>query len=320
MEVNSPNPAGTPTLAIPMTYRHKSLKVLVKLVRPLRPFLRRPQGVVYLHYATGLFILCFLASILTAKKWGGWTDLFMILVALFSGLAFLLETQAQAKVVFAHVWAKTAGKVFFGVLVLLANYVATSQAKNVVHALVHVDPKYFTEYLGIVSLGFTVLLFLALIQFGIALIGLVRLLFSYLVMGFQIVANPFVPRAFDFVWRIIFGARTRFSSFKHSLFATSSFIGSVALLTVLSYPVTLLARNPEPLSKALAQLLVTTEYRSGSSCINLSPITKVAYLDRGFVSVADVTPKGSRFSVDQCIVVTNLAANWDTPQEARPLP
>jgi hypothetical protein len=293
------------------------LKKLVAVLRPIRPFIERPKAVEALYYLAALLIVVLLAEML----FYGWRERVSGVLLGGAGLAscigFLVETQAQIRAVLSKIWARVVGKAMYGVLALLANYLAIALVKQFVHRVVHADPKFFPEFIGIVSVGVSALLFLGAIQVIVSFLGLVRLLSSYVVMGFHVLVGPFVSDTFDFIWRLLFGKRTRFSSNRYYLFALVSFGGSVSLTVALAYPTILLEQNAVDISSVLTDVLVKTEFRSGASCVNLSPLVRVAYLDRGWVVVAQPVANGYAFSLAQC---NYSLAEQALPRMVAPIP
>lgn len=293
------------------------LKKAVAVLRPIRPFIERPKGSEYFFYLAALFGVGLIIQVLVSSQWNEISEGLLATVAITSGVGFIVEMQSQVRAALASIWARALGKAMFGVLALLVNYFATSLAKHFAHLVAHVDPKFFPEFTGIVGIGIAALLFLVAIQFVVSLLGLLRLLSSYLVL-----AGSFAPKALGFAWRVMFGKRTRFIGLKHSLFATFSFIGSISLGVALAYPAMLLARHSENVSSILTKILVVVEYRSGASCANLLPNMRIAYLDRGWVSIVEPTPEGFRFSQAQCIYAANPAVEGTLRDKAaqRPSP
>lgn len=290
------------------------LRKIVAVLRPFRPFIERPKISEHLFYLASFLTLCLVIEVLVSKKWSGISESLAIWISAASCIGFLMETHTQVKAAVASIWAKVLGKAMLGVLALLANYLSISLAKNFVHLVVHVDPKFFPEFMGIISIGITALIFLAAIQFLVSLLGFLRLVSSYLVVALHQIVSSFAPNAFNFVWRVLFGKQARFIAFKHSLFATFSFIGSIFLVVALAYPTTLLARHSDDMSSILTRILVAVEFRSGSSCTNLKPTSSIAYLDRGWVSMAEPIPSGFKFSLVQCEYAANPVVESNASQ------
>lgn len=293
------------------------LRKVVAVLRPFRPIIERPKGSEYLFYLAAVLALAWVIEILLSKKWSGVSYGLVIGASTASCAAFLLETQAKVRAALASVWARVLGKAMFGVLALLVNYLATSLAKHFVHLVVHADPKFFPEFIGIISIGIAALLFLAAIQFAVSLLGLLRLLSSYVVVMLHQTVGNFAPNAFGFFWRLVFGKRARFIAFKHSLFATVSFCGSLSLVLALAYPAILLAQHSAYTSSVLTKFLVAVEFRSGASCANLTPSSRVAYLDRGWVSVAQPTLNGFDFPLTQCAYAADPAMEGGSDKAAQ---
>ena len=75
-------------------------------------------------------------------------------------VAGVCEITVQAKRVFKQAWAKTAGKLLSLSLGVMLTAVTVSMAKQTVHSLAHVDPKYMGEFTAVVAAGLLPLVYL----------------------------------------------------------------------------------------------------------------------------------------------------------------
>jgi hypothetical protein len=110
---------------------------------------------------------------------------------------------------------------------------------------------------------------------------------------------PKIGRLPDYIWQLLTGDTAGFPKFRFFMLPAFHFLGAAISCAVLLTPFTLLKNYHIELDKLLTQLLVFMDYRPNHGCTAATG-SRVAFLERGYVSVATQTGDGYRFSVVQC--------------------
>jgi hypothetical protein len=230
-------------------------------------------------------------------------------------VAGVCEITVQARRVLKQAWAQTAGKIVSVSLGVILTAVTVSMAKQTVHSLAHIDPKYMTEFTAAVAAGLLPLVYVgaagALLLlwalFQVVLMGPLLLGSSLLTQPKPLVGDRLQSRVRVFWYRIRKGKRPPGGILPDPGFLPQyevSLVGSVLSKVAVGWA---LAHVGEGLAFALpdatpllSKAMVELEYRPASSCRNINAQLGVVYMDDGNVSVARFQNGRYRFTVEKC--------------------
>lgn len=289
---------------------HRKRKVFRRSVRVLRQIRRIhtvPPLLSFLH-ASG-FAACFAYTAAFFAGYQGLATLFLCLLAFFLSIAGLVDLIIWGNLFFRNVWNEVLGKIFAVSVgaALLAGGI--SVAKNIVHSITHVDPKYFIEATALLS---SLLVPAAYCLFGMALLylfSLIQLLrFGVFVFG-AMLAQQFVGfvgpggrEKMRLLWyRLANGKRPVMNQIPKKRFLEMAQVSLIAkpisticLTSLAAWGLQGVFEHASLLRPLAEQAIVQLEYRTESSCAGLEPGTAVAYMDDGKISKA--TRQGDKFS------------------------
>jgi hypothetical protein len=285
----------------------------IRMVRSWGAYSRKPVIVDALHLLGIAMLFTSVAGLVA----GLYSDARIGMVPTFAvfAVAGVCEITVQAKRMFKQAWAKTAGKILSLSLGVMLTAVTVSMAKQTVHSLAHVDPKYMAEFTAVVAAGLLPLVYLGaagvllLLWAALQVLLLVVILFgsSLLTQTRPLMGDGAQNRVRLFWYRIRTGKRPPDGVLPASGFMPQhevSLIGSVVSKLVVGLA---LAQMGEGLAIAvpgatpwMEHAMVSLEYRPASSCRNIDARFGVVYLDGGKVSVARFYGGSYRFSVEKC--------------------
>jgi len=208
-----------------------------------------------------------------------------------------------------------AGKIISLSLGVMLTAATVSMAKQTVHSLAHVDPKYMTEFTAAVTAGLlplvylgvagTILLLWAAVQ--ILLLGAVLFGGSLLTQVKPLIGERAQNRVRLFWYRIRTGKRPPGGVMpsvgvmpQHEVSLVGSVLSKIAVVWLFAQVgegVNVTVPEATPL---LAKAMVSLEYRPASSCRNIDAGLSVVYMDDGNVSVARFKDNQYQFTVEKC--------------------
>jgi hypothetical protein len=230
-------------------------------------------------------------------------------------LAGVCEITVQTKRVLKQAWAQMAGKIVSVSLGVILTAVTVSMAKQTVHSLAHVDPKYMAEFTAAVAAGLLPLVFLgtaaallllwAILQ--MVLLGAVFFGGILLEQAKPLVGERLQNRVRLFWYRIRTGRRPPHGVLptagfmpQHEVSLVGSMLSKVAVVWVLAQAGKGLAVAAPETIPLLTKVMVRLEYRPAPSCRNLAAPLGVVYMDDGNVSVARLKNGLYQFTVEKC--------------------
>lgn len=280
-------------------------RITFEIEEVIRPYRFKPQPSRPLDFLQFIAIaLC--APILFFAYAGdkhGYSVFFSYAVCLISVVIFVIESIRLGKR-FAH-W-KTAAKAFYAALAVAFGFIASSIAKNYANSVTQIDPKYLSDFTGLLTVFFTWIFVLSMIPVGVLLLSACRLMATQLCMLLLTVillplssVYPKIGQLPDYIWQLLTGDTAGFPKFRFFMLPAFHFLGAAIACAVLLAPLSLLSTYRIELDRLFTQLLVLMDYRPNHGC--QAPVgSRVAFLERGYVSVATRTGDGYRFSVIQC--------------------
>lgn len=295
------------------TARFAVMRWEIRMVRSWRAYARKPPVVEALHLL-GIAIVS-LAMVAMVCDWYRDLQISMAPALVVFAVAGVCEIIVQTKRMLKQAWAQVTGKILslsFGVILTAATL---SMAKQSVHSLAHIDPKYLTEFTTAVAAGL-----LPLVCLGVAGIVLILwatlqiLLLGALLLGGSLLTpvKPFVGDRTQngmrmFWYRIRTGKRPPGRVMpaavfmpQHEVSLVGSALAKVAVVWALAQVgegIAVIAPDTTPM---LVKAMVKLEYRPNSSCRNLDPGLGIVYMDDGNVSVARREGDHYRFTVEKC--------------------
>lgn len=277
-------------------------RALIGIVRALRPYRFKPQAsraLDFLQYlALVLYVPIFFFTYTGDKKTE--STFFTYAVVLIAVVIFVVESIRLVKR-FAH-W-KFAIKTFYGLFAVALGFIVSSIAKNYANNLTQIDPKYLSDFTGLLTVLMTWFGVLASIPAGIVVLSVFRLIKALLFVALlklmqKILSYPY-PKIKHFPNRILTKQKTAFPEVRYVMLRLFYCLGAAIACAVLLAPLPLLATYHNHSEKLLTQLLVFMDFRPNHSC-SAATGSRVAFLERGYVSVATRTEDGYRFTIIQC--------------------
>jgi hypothetical protein len=193
--------------------------------------------------------------------------------------------------------------------------VTVSMAKQTVHSIAHIDPKYLTELTAAVAAGLLPFVYLATAgfllllwaAFQLALLGPFLIGSSLLTQPKPLVGERLQNRVRIFWYRIRKGERPPGGVMpdegfmpQHEVSLVGSVLSKVAVVWALAHVGEELVVAIPEVTPLLAEAMVRLEYRPASSCRNIDERLSVVYMDDGNVSVARLVHGRYRFTVEKC--------------------
>jgi hypothetical protein len=285
----------------------------IRVVRSWHGYFKRPAIVEALHLLGIGVVLLLMAGFVSGMYKDIQTGMVPVFAIFFA--AGICEITVQAKRVLKQAWAKTAGKVISLSLGAVLTAVTVSMAKQTVHSLAHIDPKYMTEFTTIVVAGLLPLVYLgaagALLSvwagFQMLLVTVIFFASDSLTQSMPRIGTRARNRAGMLWYRIRTGRRPlggamAVASFmpQHHVSLVGSVISKVAVVVVLFQVVDGVSAEVPRAAPLLAKAMVQLEYRPASSCRNIDARLSVVYMDDSKVSVARFKDGRYHFTVEKC--------------------
>ena len=290
------------------------MRTEMRMVKSWRRYSKKPPIVEALHLL-GLGVA--MLSLAAALAAGLYEDASLVMAPAFAVLtvAGVCEITVQTKRILKQAWAQTAGKILslsFGVALAA---VTVAMAKQTVHSLAHIDPKYMTEFTAVVAAALLPIVYLgaasALLAiwacFQILLLGAVLFGGSFLAQAKPLIGERTENRVRLFWFRIRNGRRPQGGKMPNAAFMPQhevSLVGSVLskLAVVVCFAQVLqgVATEVPAASPLLTKTMVDLEYRPESGCRNIGADLGVVYMDDGNVSVARIQDGRYAFTVEKC--------------------
>jgi hypothetical protein len=292
--------------------KYSLMRLGIRMVRSWHGYFKRPAIVEALHLlgiGAVLLLMAGLVSGVYKDVRTGMTPVFAIFA-----VAGICEITVQAKRILKQAWAKTAGKVISLSLGGILTAVTVSMAKQTVHSLAHIDPKYMAEFTAVVVAGMLPLVYLGvagalLLLWAVIQILVVVVLFAsgMFTQAMPWIGNCVQNRARLLWYRICKGRRPSggampVTSFmpQHEVSLVGSVISKFAVVGMLAQVVDDVSAEVPRATPLLAKTMVQLEYRPASSCRNIDARLAVVYMDDGYVSVASFRDGRYHFRVEKC--------------------
>lgn len=212
-------------------------------------------------------------------------------------------------------WAPVAGKIWSASIGVALTALTACLAKQLIQNLSHIDPKYFTEFIVVLTaclapfvymMAFAVILSLYA-MFQIIVFGLVAFVGAFYGQARPLFPKKWYQRVRLFWYRIRMGKKPPgevvpssgpLSQGEISLLASpiSTVAVVYALITILQSTVQVFP-HAQPI---LARAMVAIEYRQGGACRNIGREVRLAYMDDGLVSIATWNGVSYEFEVKKC--------------------
>jgi hypothetical protein len=280
-------------------------RILIGIVRIARPYRFKPhmsRPLDFLQYFALVLYAPILFLILTGDE-HGYSAFFTYAVGLIALVIFVIESIRLAKR-FAH-W-KTVAKALYGALALALGFIASSIAKNYANSLTQIDPKYMSDFTGLLTVFLTWLFMLTTIPIGIFVLSACRFLLAQLYVSLFIFIQtpllglyPNIRHLPDLIWRLLTKQKTGFPKFRFVMLPVFHFVGATIACAAFLSPFSLLAAYHVETEKLLTRLLVFMDYRPNHGC-DVASNSRVIFLERGYASVATRSGDSYRFSVIYC--------------------
>ena len=280
-------------------------RITFEIEEAIRPYRFKPQPSRPLDFLQFIAIALY-APILFFAYAGdkhGYSVFFSYAVYFISVVIFVIESIRLGKR-FAH-W-KTAAKAFYAALAVAFGFIASSLAKNYANNVTQIDPKYLSDFTGLLTVLITWIFVLTMIPIGVLMLSAFRLMATQLYMLLLTViqlplssVHPKIGRLPDYIWQLLTGDTAEFPKFRFFMLPAFHFLGAAISCAVLLAPLSLLSTYRIQIGTLLTQLLVLMDYRPNHGC-DAATASRVVFLERGYVSVATQTGDGYRFSVIHC--------------------
>jgi len=303
----------TRTYRLGQSLRTPIIRFTFRLLRKVRKELIVPPAIQLLYVLSWIASMVVTIGLLLSKSPTsfdiGYLSVFSILAiaAFFDLLIRILRLMKKA-------WARTAGKVLLAHVGGAALLLALAMAKQQIHGLVRVDPKYFEDFARLLAVLYLPFVYVTIGVSVLSLFSIFQMVGVLIVLPASQVANFFSAFAqgskFErdcriFWYRIRWGkkpvelpGKTGMSLDDIRFFMRP--LGTVALVATVFQLVSNSATYLPKTQTVVASVLVMTQYQSDSRCKGLVPGTRVVYLDRGNVSTATISGPHVVFGVEQC--------------------
>lgn len=230
-------------------------------------------------------------------------------------VAGLCEIAVLTSRVLQYAWAPFLGKVITLVLGGVLTALSVVFAKQAVHEVLNIDPKYFSELVVIGAAIFLPLVFLTAVAGFVAIYAFFQLwVFGLLILADTVLVHvkPFsdngVLASVRMYWyRIRNGRRPPGRVMaeagllpEHRITLIASALSKIAVAVILFKALGAVTQVLPDVRPYLARVVVELEYRTGSSCANIDPALPVAYMENGWVSVARREGENYRFEIETC--------------------
>lgn len=273
----------------------------LKNIRILRKLSGRTYFTRWLHKISGICALLFFFSLFLFKDKPEVWFFIIYLLAGVSALAFFLETKKTTIYLLRKWWDIWPGKLAYSFVAVIVTLISTLLTKQIVHEITGVNPNYFSDYVSLLSIFITVMLILFLIQLFVAILSIIYLTKAYLIMFIDMFITPLTGHKNNIIptcVRIITGNKEKYPRIVLGWYSASMALGSMTLLFVLSYPGQLIAQESKLVERYIIKSLVFLEYKTKSKCHGFSNKTKVAYINKSFVSVAKVDNDSNNYTFE----------------------
>lgn len=284
----------------------------MRIVRSWREFSRPSpfvQSMQVLAFALGLLWVAIHIGFQTNLMPIAWLALFAL------GIAGVSEMTVQARRLLSKAWAPFLGKIFAVSLGVALAALATSNAKQLVHALSPIDPKYMTELTVILAAAYLPVIYLATAGVAMAAYAIFQVLIFWVVSAAGMLANYsklFLGGARDaqlrlYWYRIRMGKRPCGGVLPAATFLSPSDVSLLAspvskvLVAAILVGAVQEASQQLPLAMPfLKRAMVELEYREKSACKDVPKGARVVYMDDGKISIAEAKDDGYSFRVAEC--------------------
>lgn len=295
------------------TIRYGLMRWQVRMIRSWRAYSTKPPTVEALHLlgiAMSFLSVAGLVSGLYSDVRIGMMPAFSVFV-----VAGICEITVQTKRVLKQAWAKLVGKIISLSLGVMLTAVTVSMAKQTVHSLAHVDPKYLTEFTAVAAAGLMPLMYLGAAGVVLLLWAMIQtLLLGAVFVGTGLLsqAKPFIGEGVQqrmrlFWYRIRIGRRppggvvpTAGFMPQHEVSLVGSVLSKLAVVCLLVQAGEGVAVAVPDVTPLLIKAMVRLEFRAASSCRNVDAGLGVVYIDRGNVLVARPQNGHYLFTVEKC--------------------
>lgn len=221
----------------------------------------------------------------------------------------LTDTARLILVIGRIAWARVAGKFVISACSAGILFLSASIAKHVTHSITGVDPSFFIEFVGLLTLLSIPLVCLAIwsvaagVWSGFLFIGILVQLAISMIFG---VVGSHRPH---FAYRLRYGKKSP-QGYKPSqavsIEGVSRFMRPIGLLGSIWLASSLMSGVELVFNKygerALRSALILTEYHFGTQCAGVSKDTAVAYLGDGLISVGRQSGRSWEFMLKTCKV------------------
>lgn len=239
--------------------------------------------------------------------------LWLALLAL--ALAGICKMAVQTGRLLRKAWAPFLGKVLTVSLGVALAAVSLSNAKQLVHAISAIDPKYMTEFTAILGAVYLPIAYLVAACVAMSSYALFQMLVFWFVSVAGMLAQhvkPFLGDATDtrlrlFWYRIKAGKKPPGGVLPPRAFLSPSEISLLASPLSKVLVAVLLVEGGQATSKflpfvmpSLTRALVEVEYREKSSCKGVPDGARVVYMDDGNISIAERRGENYLFRVTDC--------------------
>lgn len=293
--------------------RVPSIRFMARLLREVRKELVVPPVIQLLYAIAWIGSLATTITLLLTKKPAS-LQIGSMLVFSVIAIAAFFDVLFRVSRIMKRAWAKTIGKILMANVGAAALLLALALAKQQIHALVRVDPKYFEDFARLLAIVYLPFVYVAI---GVAALSLFSISQMFCVVIFVLASSivriflPFVEgsklqrECRVFWYRIRYGKKPAELP-KKSIMSLDDIqffmrpLGTVALVAVISQLLLNSAAYLPQKQTFVARALTEIQYQGNSRCGGLAPGTRVVYLDRGNVSTATVSGSDVVFSVAQC--------------------
>jgi hypothetical protein len=293
--------------------KRQFIRYEIRLVQSWYALTTRSPFVLILHALSFALAFVAIAAVFGAGHVAGEFAMHGVLVLL--ALAGVFDATVLISRIIKQAWVRAAGKLLaLKVCVALAAG-SLAAAKGIAHAVSHIDPKYLTEFTAVVACCMLPLFYAKAVAFVLLLHAAFQMLLFFLAAAGSALFTLFtLPRRPSpkkplllTLYRLRHGKnppgkvlpRPGFLSNEQILQATAP-LSKLALAGLLLIGGKAIEDRLPLIHPFFAKLLVSMEYRPGSSCTNIDPALPVAYMEDGSVSVAHTTSGAITFSVRKC--------------------
>jgi len=237
-----------------------------------------------------------------------------IIAWLFLLATFLDSTKKIARIL-KKTWAKFVGKILISSSGAMLIFVATAIAKSAIQSIVHVDPKFFPESVGLLTAITIPFLYFILVIIALASWATLQLLALIILSSLSAIlkAIPFASSD-NSIAKLIRRARTgkKFPVSLKSSWKTNeavAFFRPIGMLVsiglILDYTNQINNHFKQGLLYRIAESAIMLDYKAGSSCRNIGNEIRVVHLEKDLVSIINSNSDSKTYQILRCEIAVN---------------